>query len=94
VIANGGFQEKSVTEGALASGGCDMVSMARALIANPSLLADFRNGRESPEKPCSHCNRCVGRTATAPLGCYDLRRFSSIEAMRKQIMEWNRPDPA
>jgi 2,4-dienoyl-CoA reductase-like NADH-dependent reductase (Old Yellow Enzyme family) len=97
VIANGGFQRRSVMEQALASGGCDLISMARSLIANPHLPRQYQNepGRELPDKPCTHCNRCVGRTGTSPLGCYDLRRFGGNQRdMARQIMEWNRPDPA
>ncbi len=94
VIANGGFQEKDFIEGALESQRCDMVSMARALIANPNLLDVFKAGKNAPDRPCSHCNRCVGRTVTSPLGCYDERRFASIKDMQDQIMGWNRPDPA
>jgi 2,4-dienoyl-CoA reductase (NADPH2) len=94
VIANGGFQEKDFIDRALDSQRCDMVSMARALIANPNLLDVFKAGKNGPDQPCSHCNRCVGRTVTSPLGCYDERRFSSIKDMQDQIMAWNRPDPA
>jgi 2,4-dienoyl-CoA reductase (NADPH2) len=94
VIANGGFQERDFIEGALVSDRCDMVSMARALIANPDLLHMFKAGKNAPDRPCSHCNRCVGRTVTSPLGCYDPRRFASPKQMQDQIMEWNRPDPA
>ena len=94
VIANGGFQEKDFIEGAIDSQRCDMVSMARALIANPDLLEVFRAGKNVPDRPCSHCNRCVGRTVTSPLGCYDARRFASQKDMQDQIMAWNRPDPA
>lgn len=94
VIANGGFQEKTFIEGAMDSGRCDMVSMARALIANPDLLDVFRSGKNMADRPCSHCNRCVGRTVTSPLGCYDGRRFASEKDMQDQIMAWNRPDPA
>ncbi|HQR52869.1 MAG TPA: tRNA-dihydrouridine synthase [Burkholderiales bacterium] len=93
VIANGGFQERDLIEQALDAGDCDMVSMARALIANPDLVHDFERGRNAPEKPCSHCNKCVGRTGTSPLGCYDRSRFASWEEMEKQILDWNRGDP-
>jgi tRNA-dihydrouridine synthase len=94
VIANGGFQEKDVIEGALDSQRCDIVSMARALIANPNLLDVFMAGKNVPDRACSHCNRCVGRTVTSPLGCDDEKRFASIKVMQDQIMAWNRPDPA
>jgi 2,4-dienoyl-CoA reductase (NADPH2) len=94
VIVNGGFQRRSTMEKALASGDCDMISMARSLIANPDLLTQFEGGADFPANPCSYCNKCVGRTGTSPLGCYDIRRFRSQGAMFDQIMEWNRPDPA
>jgi 2,4-dienoyl-CoA reductase-like NADH-dependent reductase (Old Yellow Enzyme family) len=94
VIVNGGFQEKPLIEEALNSDSCDMVSMARALIANPNLIEQFSQGKDAPDRPCTYCNKCVGRTPTSPLGCYDLSRFPSQRAMLDQIMEWNRPDPA
>jgi 2,4-dienoyl-CoA reductase (NADPH2) len=95
VIANGGFQERAVVKNALESEGCDMVSMARALIANPELVSKFFRDCTDPPKPelCSQCNRCVGRTTTSPLGCYDRNRFVSDEAMLTQIMSFNRSDP-
>ncbi|MEW6155213.1 MAG: NADH:flavin oxidoreductase [Actinomycetota bacterium] len=93
VIANGGFQDRSVIEGALTSGGCDMVSMARPLLANPDLLALFQDGRESPDRPCTFCNRCAIRTTLFPLGCYDPTRFTSYDEMEAQILDWSaRPD--
>ncbi|MET0168411.1 MAG: NADH:flavin oxidoreductase [Vicinamibacterales bacterium] len=93
VIANGGFQKKDFIEGAIESERCDMVSMARALIANPDLLDVFRAGFNLPANECTHCNRCVGRTVTSPLGCYDPQRFPSVKAMQEQILKWNQPDP-
>jgi len=55
----------------------------------------FEQDRDVPEdERCTQCNRCVGRTTTSPLGCYELKRFGgSHEAMFAQILEWNRPDP-
>ena len=91
VIANGGFQHRDFIEGALAGNKCDFVSMARALIANPDLVRQFAAGHD-PENLCTHCNRCAARTATSPLGCYEPKRFPSIEAMQEQILDWNRPD--
>jgi 2,4-dienoyl-CoA reductase-like NADH-dependent reductase (Old Yellow Enzyme family) len=93
VIANGGFEARQPIEDALA-GAADMVSMARALIATPLLIPQhLRPGRElSDQQRCSRCNRCVGRTTTSPLGCYDLSRFRDQPAMERQILRWNRPD--
>jgi len=85
---------------AFAAGDCDMVSMARALIANPDLMTDYWLQGENPQgkERCSYCNRCVGRTPTSPLGCYDINRFDGntkkqqLAMMVKQIEAWNQQD--
>ena len=92
MIANGGFQRRQTIEGALRDGKCDLVAMARALIANPDLVRQFEAGRSEPEVPCTYCNRCAARTATSPLGCYEPARFANYPAMQEQIMAWNRSD--
>ena len=89
VIANGGFQHKHTIEDALSTGKCDLVSMARPLLANPNLLNLFKQGIDVPPRPCSHCNRCSVATAVLPLGCYDPSRFPSQDAMEAQIMWWS-----
>jgi 2,4-dienoyl-CoA reductase (NADPH2) len=94
VITNGGYLDRASINAALER--CDMVSMARALIATPDLVHGyFEQDRDVPAaEQCTQCNRCVGRTTTSPLGCYELKRFGgSYEAMFAQILEWNRPDP-
>jgi 2,4-dienoyl-CoA reductase-like NADH-dependent reductase (Old Yellow Enzyme family) len=94
VIANGGFQSRSVIETALADQRCDLVAMARPLLANPDLVEEFRAGREMPARPCNHCNRCSLGTGTLPLGCYEPARFSSVDEMERQIIELSgNPDP-
>lgn len=91
VITNGGYQMRPGMEAALQRG-CDFVSMARALIATPDLVDRFKQGLDKPEAPCTFCNRCCARTATSPLGCYELARFKgSEEDMYRQIMELNTP---
>jgi 2,4-dienoyl-CoA reductase-like NADH-dependent reductase (Old Yellow Enzyme family) len=92
VIANGGFQRRSFIEDALAGGSCDLISMARPLLANPDLAEQFRAGVEVPDRPCTFCNRCAVRTTILPLGCYEPTRFSSREEMERQIVEWCSPD--
>ena len=92
VIANGGFQRRSLVERALTSGSCDLVSMARPLLANPELPELFREGRELPDRPCTFCNRCALRTTTGPLGCYEPRRFGSQDEMEQQILAWSSPN--
>lgn len=88
VIGNGGFQEKAAIEHALTDGQCDLVAMARPLLANPHLPGLFRQNIERPAKPCTHCNRCSIATAVHPLGCYDPSRFTSQDEMEAQILWW------
>lgn len=89
VIANGGFQPRSVIEAALSSGGCDLVSMARPLLADPDRRELFRAGREGPDRPCTFGNRCPVRTTLFPLGCYDPSRFAPQDGMEAQILNWS-----
>jgi len=89
VIANGGFQARDLIESTLKDGKCDMISMARPLLANPDLLEVFQSGRNLPEKPCTFCGQCCVRTAVHPLGCYDRSRFPSDIAMEQEILRWS-----
>ena len=90
VIANGGFQKRSVIDAALNAKKCDMVAIARPLLANPDLLAQLRQ-RDEPLRPCSFCSECCTRTAVLPLGCYDIRRFDSQDDMCAQIVAMSSP---
>jgi 2,4-dienoyl-CoA reductase-like NADH-dependent reductase (Old Yellow Enzyme family) len=90
VIANGGFQDKDVIDGALTTGKCGMVAIARPLLANPDLLAQLRNAN-TPAKPCTFCTMCCAQTAVMPLGCYDERRFDSRDDMMDQVIAWSSP---
>ena len=92
VIANGGFQRKSTINGALEAGQCDMVAIARPLLANPDLLLQLAHPyRDEPDKPCTFCSLCCARTAVFPLGCYDTTRFKSQEEMLDKILEISSP---
>ncbi len=94
IISNGGFQRRSVIDSALSEGKCDMVAIARPLLANPDLLAIFASGKDQPDNPCTFCNRCCSRTAVLPLGCYERSRFLSQDEMEQKILEWSgTPDP-
>jgi 2,4-dienoyl-CoA reductase-like NADH-dependent reductase (Old Yellow Enzyme family) len=93
VITNGNYETlRSVADGLQH---CDMVSMARALIANPDLIdGHLALGNDVPEaQRCTRCNRCVGRTTTSPLGCYEPSRFQDHAMMFREILKWNQPDP-
>jgi 2,4-dienoyl-CoA reductase (NADPH2) len=89
VIANGGFQKLDFIENTLQDQKCDMIALARPLLANPDLLKMFKEGKNEPEKPCTFCNRCCVRTAVLPLGCYEPLRFSSQEEMEEEILRWS-----
>jgi 2,4-dienoyl-CoA reductase (NADPH2) len=80
-----------VIEGALKDH-CDMVAIARPLLANPDLLSHLRNGVE-PDRPCSFCSLCCAKTAFFPLGCWDKGRFGGDEQkMLNQILAISSPD--
>jgi len=89
VISNGGYQDQDIMESTLQKGHADLLAMARPLLANVDLIQQFKRGVNSPARPCSHCNRCIVRTANFPLGCYDQSRFASQDEMEAQIMEWS-----
>lgn len=91
VIANGGFQDRRVINDALRDGKCDMVAIARPLLANPDLFSQLQNA-DVPAFPCSFCSLCCAQTAVFPLGCYDEKRFASPEIMMDQIMAWSSPN--
>jgi len=76
VICTGGFQNASLIRKVIEEKYCDAVSIARPLVANPDLVNKyFAKGRDLPDKPCSHCNRCLLNAIENPLGCYDINRF-------------------
>jgi 2,4-dienoyl-CoA reductase-like NADH-dependent reductase (Old Yellow Enzyme family) len=91
VICTGGFQTGSVIAHAIEHGDCDAVSIARPLIANNDLVEIFRKGQDRPDRPCTYCNRCLVNVIEHPLGCYDLSRYPSREAMLAQIMSVFQP---
>jgi 2,4-dienoyl-CoA reductase (NADPH2) len=88
VICNGGFQKQELIEETLKSGACDLIAIARPLLANPNLLELFAQNKE-PEKPCTWCSRCCTYTTVLPLGCYDQSRFAGAEAMERQILDFS-----
>lgn len=92
VIANGGFQRQSVIDGALSAKKCDMVAIARPLLANPDLLKQFKGGRDEPTRKCSFCSLCCSQTAFFPLGCWDKRRFKTESHMINQIYAISSPN--
>lgn len=91
MLCTGGFQTASVIRGAIESGQCDAVTIARSLIANPNLVEMFRQGMDRAPKPCTYCNKCLINVIEHPLGCYDTARFTSREEMIRDIMSVYQP---
>jgi 2,4-dienoyl-CoA reductase-like NADH-dependent reductase (Old Yellow Enzyme family) len=69
VICVGGFHTRTAIEAALASGGADAVSCARAFIADPWLVEHLRTGVPGPR--CDYCNQCLARAGTGPVDCFN-----------------------
>ncbi len=86
VLCTGGFQTAAIIREAIGQGFCDAVTIARPLIANNDLVQQFAAGMGRPAVPCTYCNRCLVNAVENPLGCYDVTRFPSHEAMVEQIM--------
>jgi 2,4-dienoyl-CoA reductase-like NADH-dependent reductase (Old Yellow Enzyme family) len=85
VICTGGFQTAAAIRAALVRADCDAVSMARTLIANPDLPQIFARGRDTAERPCTYCNKCMVAVLSGPLGCYELSRYDGDrERMTKE----------
>jgi len=91
VLCTGAFQSSQAIEEAIDREDCDAVTIARPLVANPTLPNDMKavvaaGGNYQPERPCSLCNRCLLAVLEHPLGCYDRRRYGSYDAMIDAVM--------
>jgi 2,4-dienoyl-CoA reductase-like NADH-dependent reductase (Old Yellow Enzyme family) len=93
VINTGGYQTASVVRDGINSGAFDAVAIARSLIANPDLVKQWASGRDKPEIPCTYCNKCLVNAPENPMGCYELVRFPSHDAMIEQLMSIYRTRP-
>jgi 2,4-dienoyl-CoA reductase-like NADH-dependent reductase (Old Yellow Enzyme family) len=81
VVCVGGWQTAGAIRDALTAGQCDIVSIARGLLANPGLVNRFAAGQNAPEKPCTYCNKCAMNALMHPLACYEESRFETREQM-------------
>ena len=81
VICVGGWQTAGRIRSALSAGHCDVVSIARGLLANPDLVHRFADGQDQPERPCTYCNKCAVNALLYPLACWEESRFDSREQM-------------
>ncbi|MBQ9890100.1 MAG: FAD-dependent oxidoreductase [Firmicutes bacterium] len=64
VVAVGAITDVQMAEDAIASGKCDFVAMARALIADPELPNKAKAGLDDEIRPCIRCEKCNDRQAT------------------------------
>lgn len=93
VLCTGGFQTAEIIRDAIRQQFCDAVTIGRPLIANNDLVQQFADGRGRPAVPCTYCNRCLVNAVENPLGCYDVTRFPTREAMVAEIMSVFTPAP-
>ena len=93
VLCTGGFQTAEIIREAIRQRFCDAVTIARPLIANNDLVQQFAAGLGRPPRPCTYCNRCLVNAVENPLGCYDVSRFPSHQAMVDEIMSVFTPAP-
>jgi 2,4-dienoyl-CoA reductase-like NADH-dependent reductase (Old Yellow Enzyme family) len=93
VLSTGGYQGADLIRRGLRDGLFDGVAIARSLVANPDLLDHWRAGHDRPERPCTHCNKCLVNAPENPMGCYEQSRFPSREAMIDQLMVIYRAKP-
>lgn len=69
-IVTGRIMTLDAAEHLVTSGVADLVSMVRALIADPYLVAKARAGRAAEVRPCISINSgCVGGIKTGRIGC-------------------------
>lgn len=70
-LLNGRFRTLEQVEQVLRAGDADLVSMVRAHIADPDIVAKSAAGHAERVRPCIACNQgCIGRVATSGrLGC-------------------------
>jgi 2,4-dienoyl-CoA reductase (NADPH2) len=81
VICVGGWQTATRIRAALDAGHCDVVSIARGLLANPDMVHRFGEGRDQPERPCTYCNKCAVNALLYPLACWEESRFDTRDEM-------------
>ena len=81
VICVGGFIHREAMEAAIRTGACDMISVARALIADPFLYQHMKEGIQGPR--CDFCNACFARGATWPVDCYN----EAVRAQKDRMLD-------
>jgi 2,4-dienoyl-CoA reductase-like NADH-dependent reductase (Old Yellow Enzyme family) len=86
VLNTGGYQTASCIREGINTGAFDGVAIARSLVANNDLVRYWKAGYDRPPIPCTYCNKCLLNAPKNPMGCYELPRFPSREAMVDELM--------
>ncbi|MFC6090101.1 FAD-dependent oxidoreductase [Saccharothrix lopnurensis] len=69
VVVAGRMNTPELAEQVLASGGADMIGMARTLIADPEWPNKALNGKANSIRPCVGANWCLASIVNSPLAC-------------------------
>ncbi|MDB5871933.1 MAG: fadH [Ramlibacter sp.] len=94
LVATNRINAPEVAERLLAEGGCDMVSMARPLLADAFFVTKARAGRPEEINTCIGCNQaCIDHTFTGkitsclvnPRACHETELVIEAAAGRKRI---------
>jgi 2,4-dienoyl-CoA reductase-like NADH-dependent reductase (Old Yellow Enzyme family) len=95
-IVTGRILSLAAAEKVIASGLADMVSMVRALLADPELIVKSLDGREREVRPCIGCNEaCVGRrfaigAAVGQTGC-TVNPHAGLEYLQRPLQRVEEP---
>ncbi len=82
ILAAGRMDDPLMAAEALRSGKCDMIGLARPLLADPEYVRKVRNGQEARIRPCLGCHEsCFGRAFTGAVGSCAVNPESSRETM-------------
>jgi 2,4-dienoyl-CoA reductase-like NADH-dependent reductase (Old Yellow Enzyme family) len=73
-------------EAVIASGLCDMVGAARALIAEPELVKNAYEGKEDRSRTCIACNWCLSALGEGAQGCSINDTFNPAPRRSKVII--------
>jgi 2,4-dienoyl-CoA reductase-like NADH-dependent reductase (Old Yellow Enzyme family) len=87
IICVGGWQTASRMRAALTAGHCDVISIARGLLANPSMVQMFAQGMDAPPRPCTYCNKFLVNALLQPLACWEESRFDSRAQMFEEAYQ-------
>ena len=87
VFCVGGWQTADRMRDALRAEHCDVITIARGLLANPDMVRRFAEGQNAPARPCTYCNKCLVNALLQPLACWEESRFDSREQMFEQAYQ-------